>query len=123
MDKESDYLINLYFAGGVQTHYQFLSQTHYQSQKYFNNAIVMSGTSMNFWAQCEENNVITLAYRIAEDLSEPKKSIQDLIEFFKTVPPEKIVVYAIEKANHRTISKDFAPIIESEFFFTSFKLF
>lgn len=120
LGEESKNAINFDFAGGVQTHYQFLSR---ESQKYFNNAIVMSGTSMNFWAQCDENKIITLAYKIAEDLGGPKESPQDLIEFFKTVPSEKIVVYAIEKTSHRTISKDFAPIIESEFFSSSFASF
>lgn len=99
-------------AGGAMTHFHVLSD---ESRKYFRNAALLSGTAENFWALSEQNDHSPLAYEIAKDLGEPKQSFEELIEFMKTAPADKIVVYgSIFPRLRRTARLMFAPVIESE---------
>lgn len=71
---------------------------------------------MSSWAISDEKNHISYAYQMAEDLGEPKNSIEELVEFLQSVPPEKIVRYGSSMAGfHRTLDFRYAPIIESMF--------
>lgn len=98
-------------AGGISTHFQVLSS---ESRKYFNNAIVMSGTADSIWSLSELNDHTPVAYRIAVDSGEPKSSKEELIEFFKTISAEKIKYTAMyEGTYYRTINFKFSPVIES----------
>lgn len=99
-------------AGGAMTHFQILSS---ESRKYFRNAILLSGTAENFWAFAGVKNHVSLAYQIAEDLGEPKKSLDELIKLLKSVPADRIVQYGSTiKLYRRTSIPVFAPIIESK---------
>lgn len=53
----------------------------------------MSGTADSVWALGNEERQISLAYQIAEELEQPKDSIEELIELFKSMPFEEIVNY------------------------------
>lgn len=96
--------------GGSATHLQFLST---ESQKYFNNAIILSGTAISLFSLRDESEMVSLAYQIAKDLGEPKTSSQDLIKFFKSVLPEKIVSHGALKGDYRTMTGTTTPIVES----------
>lgn len=102
------------FVGGCATHLQVLSS---ESRKYFNFAIAMSGSAENIFAYGDENYIISSAYNIAEELDEPKHSVEDLIEFFRTVPPRDIVNYCLTPGDHKSSVKRFVPIIESGYIY------
>lgn len=79
----------------------------------------MSGSAENTFAYGDENYIISSAYNIAEELDEPKHSVEDLIEFFRTVPPRDIVNYCLTPGDHKTSVKRFVPIIESEYSYSN----
>lgn len=83
-----------------------------ESRKYFQNAIILSGTTENVWARFTDTNHILLAHQIASDLGEPKESNDELIEFFKSVPADKIQNYGAMTLTHRDFRIKFAPLIE-----------
>lgn len=106
-------------AGGISTHYQVLSS---ESRKYIHNAIVMSGTADSIWSLSDENNHTALAHKIAAESGEPKSSIEELIEFFKTIPAEKIKYTGMhESTYYRTMNVKFSPVIESLYSKLEFK--
>lgn len=94
------------FSGGSSTHLQVLS---IESQKYFKNAIAMSGASENYFTFLREDNIISLAYKIAKDLNKPHSSIEDLIKFYQNVPSKDIVNSSISVG-----TLNFSPIVESK---------
>lgn len=104
--------MNIVCLGGASTHLQVLSS---ESRKYFHNAIAMSGSAENFLSYGDENYIISSAYNIAKELDEPKNSVQELIDFFKTVPAKDIVYYCLTPSDHKVSIKRFVPIIESLF--------
>lgn len=72
----------------------------------------MSGTSENVGARSPDQNHIALAHQIAKDLGEPKESLEDLIEFFKTIPADKFHGYGAMTINHKDFPIRYAPLIE-----------
>lgn len=74
--------------GGASTHLQVLS---IESQKYFNNAIALSGTSENSFAFNNESNLISLAYKVANGHGKLKNSTDDLIEYYKTATVKELM--------------------------------
>lgn len=74
----------------------------------------MSGTVYVPWALSKFPNHISQAYKIAEDLGEPKDSIESLIEFLQSVPADRIVKYGTAMSGfERTLDFTYAPVIES----------
>lgn len=100
---------NSKITGGASTHYHVLSKV---SRKFFQNAIVLSGSTENVWAQSPYKNHVSLAHQIASDLGESKKSHEDLIAFFKTVPANKIQKYGAMTLSHQDFRISYGPIIE-----------
>lgn len=76
----------------------------------------MSGTAENTFAYAHEDQMISLAREVAKKLDGPKVSLEDLLEFYKTVPAEDIKPFAVPKQDHRGAQKTFLPIIESKEF-------
>nr|AJP62551.1 carboxylesterase [Oxya chinensis] len=74
-------------AGGASIHYHILSPL---SKGLYKNAIAMSGTALSPWAF--SRNATDRALRFAEYLGQPAKSSSDLVEFFKTVDADTLVV-------------------------------
>lgn len=98
-------------VGGVSAHFHMLSS---ESRKYFHNAIPMSGTVNNLWALYEKNEHKTLAYKLAANLGQPKYTLEELIDFLKTVPANKTLEYDHEAFEaDRTGQLLLAPVIES----------
>lgn len=75
----------------------------------------MSGSVFNYWALSQEKHQLVQAHKMAEELDEPKKSFEELIEFLKTVPAEEFNKIAVIKAGGgaRYNAPQFSPIVES----------
>lgn len=101
-------------AGGASTHFHVLSN---ESQKYFRYTIAMSGTAYNYWAiSSAANHHLNLANKIAKDMNKVKQSSEELIEFLKIVPGDRLVTYAsMEGILQRTIQPELTAVIESKF--------
>ncbi|XP_031621275.1 acetylcholinesterase 1-like [Contarinia nasturtii] len=96
-------------AGGVSTHFHVLSS---ESRKYFHNAIIMSGTAQSPWALSNEKNHISVANHIAEELGNTTNSMDELIDFLKSAPADKLASY-IYLDDFIAINRfKFAPVIE-----------
>lgn len=99
-------------AGGPSTHLHMLSS---ESRKYFRNAIPISGVADNYWGLNEKSDNLDYAHQIAAELDKPKKSTEELIEFFKSVPAEKLVPYGdVMGFMERTCNPVLKPVMESE---------
>lgn len=96
------------FIGGLATNHQILSA---ESQKYFRNAIVMSGSVLKFASMATVENHLSHTYKMAEEFGEPKESIEDLVEFLKTISAKKLNDYAQISHTHTSIL--YAPVVES----------
>lgn len=107
-------------AGGALTHFHVLSA---ESRKYFRNAIAMSGTVNNYWALSKDDH-LKRAFKIAEQLGEPKKTHDELIALLKTVPAEKLHSFAvIEDINNIFSTIPLSPVVERTFLFIPFYFF
>lgn len=84
-----------------------------ESRKYFRNAFLMSGTIHNYFALSEENNQLKRAFEIAEELGEPKTSVEQLIAFLKNAPLKKLVNYSVCNPSNGLLFCEFLPVIES----------
>lgn len=73
----------------------------------------MSGTANSKWAFSDEKDHVALANHIAEELGKPTNSLDDLIDFLKTIPAEKLAQYIFLDASLETNQFKFAPVIES----------
>lgn len=75
----------------------------------------MSGSALNYWAISQEKHHLVQAHKMAEELGEPKKTFEELVEFLKTVPAEEFNKIATITADSgaRYKSPQFAPIVES----------
>lgn len=99
-------------AGGASVHFQIFSA---ESRKYFRNAIPMSGSVDDFWASYGDNDHLAMAYKIAEELGDPKHSFKELVEFLKAVQVDKIAKYSgLNDFSRRTCQTVFSPIVESK---------
>lgn len=102
-----------YTTGGSSVHLHVLSA---ESRKYFRSAIPMSGTAYNYWSLSDENH-LEHAHNIAKELGEPKKSDDELVEFFKKVPADKIRNYGkLNLLSQSLLAIPIAPIVESTYF-------
>lgn len=99
-------------TGGSSVHFHILSS---ESQKYFRNAIPMSGVIGNYWAMSEENDHLELAHKIARDLGEPKNSFEELVAFLKSTPADKLSEYSTIVGSNILFEIPFTPVIESKF--------
>lgn len=97
-------------AGGTSTHLQMFSS---ESRKYFRNVIPMSGVADNYWALSAKSDYLDLAHHIAKDLGKTKQTTEELIEFFKSTPGDKLTPYgSMQGFMKRTCDPDFRPVIE-----------
>jgi len=97
-------------AGGASTHFHLISS---ESRKYFRAAAPMSGTTFNYWAFSKQNDHTDYAYKMAAELGQPKQSYNELVEFLKTVPADKIYQHGnVIDLLKRTARGVFAPVIE-----------
>lgn len=64
----------------------------------------------------KEKNNLKLAYRMAKEIGGKKlNSYDELIDFFKKVPAEKLVPYNGDfSPNHDLVEIVFGPVVESE---------
>lgn len=97
-------------AGSASTSLHMLSS---ESRKFFRNAIPMSGSPDNLWALSDKDNYLPTAYKIANDLGEPKKSFEELVEFLKSVPAARFAEFDVSEEG-RILNPKFRPIVESE---------
>ena len=74
----------------------------------------MSGVVENYWAMSEHNDHVELAYKIAADFGEPKETIDELVEFLKSVPAEKLCEYNNIAPMQLLFPLSSTPVIESE---------
>lgn len=96
--------------GAALTHFQVLSA---ESRKYFRNAIILSGSAENLWAISDDDH-LKRAFNMAQELGETITDHQELVEFLKTVAPEKLYRFADgEKIRNVLPYFPIAPIIES----------
>lgn len=98
--------------GSAATHFHILSA---ESRKFFRNAVCMSGTVENFWAMATNNDNLNFAYRIAEELGEPKSDLANLLEFLHSIDAKKLNPYNIVNLTYGRIEVVAAPVIESIF--------
>lgn len=105
-------------SGGSSVHFHVLSA---ESRKCFRNAIAMSGVIDNYWAMSETNDHLELAHEIASDFGEPKKTDEELVEFLKSAPADKLSEYGTVVVSSILFKFPFGPVIESESLF-SFEL-
>lgn len=99
-------------VGGASTNYQILSA---ESRKYFRNAIPMSGSIGNLWALSPESHLTRVHQILEEELGEPKRSNEELLEYFKTAPPQffnKISRVEVNSGMQYTVP--FGPVVESK---------
>lgn len=77
----------------------------------------MSGSALHYWAMSQLNNHIELAYQIADSWNKTQTNLPDLIQLFKTMPPEYFlnVTKWGTKVNRR-VEIPFGPIVESNFY-------
>ncbi|XP_055310975.1 juvenile hormone esterase-like [Sitodiplosis mosellana] len=96
-------------AGGASVHLHVLSA---ESRKYFRNAIIMSGVVDNYWAMSDNNDHVELAYQMARELDEPKDTIEELVAFLKSAPPNKLSQNINIAETKLRLPLPFTPVIE-----------
>lgn len=102
-------------VGGASTHFHILSA---ESRKYFRNAILMSGAADNYWATSDKNDHLELAHRIAEELGESKKAVDELVEVLKRAPAVKITEHSAVDISKSLLEFSFTPVIECKYICT-----
>lgn len=99
------------FEGGASVHYQMLND---ESRKYFKRAILMSGTSLNYFALSQEDNHTDRMHELARLSGESKIDDIDLEKFLQKVSPEKILEYTSKlEPFGRILETIWAPIVEN----------
>lgn len=84
-----------------------------ESSKYFQRAIVASGTAATIWATSDEYDHSEVLYKLAADLGQPQTTVDGLINFLNTAPAEKLIPLSVQSAwFFNTINFKFAPVIE-----------
>lgn len=76
----------------------------------------MSGSVESHWALSEEYDTSQRAFQIAEELGEPKKTIDELVDFLQTVSAVKLKQYAVayfHMKNDVLTTFTYEPVIES----------
>lgn len=103
-------LIRGIFSGAASTHFQVLST---ESQKYFQRAILMSGSVWNYWALSQTNNHTEYAFEMAESWNKPQENVTDLIRLLRTVPPTNFIESSkVIKNLQLTFELQFNPVVE-----------
>lgn len=101
----------LFSVGAISTHFHVLST---ESQKYFERAILMSGSALSLWALSEKNDHTELAFEIADSWNKPQKNVNDLIEVLRNAPPESFLESSrVVPTLRLTIQMIFGPVVES----------
>lgn len=89
--------------------------TSAESRKYFQKAIVMSGSALHYWAMTL-NNHVELAYEMADSWNQTQTNLPDLIQLFKTIPAEHFVDFTKWGTRvNRRVEIPFSPIVEGNF--------
>lgn len=74
----------------------------------------MSGTAGNHWAFSEQNNHLELAYRIANELGEPKENLDDLIKFLTSASAKELSKYSTCDLSDNIFNIPTGPVVESK---------
>lgn len=94
--------------GGASVHFQMLSP---ESRKYFNNAIVMSGTAFNYWAMSPYRTHVDEAHEMANKWNQSQHSLTGLVDLLKSVPAQKLIEFS-SPPFESTLNFTFAPVVE-----------
>lgn len=73
----------------------------------------MSGSVENLWAFSNESDHLKGAFQVAERLGKPKNTYDELVEFFKMVPPENLHQFTMVPEDDSLSVIRFGPTIES----------
>lgn len=76
----------------------------------------MSGTTENLWAMFEGKDHSERAHKIANDLGQPKESLDELIAFLQTAPADKLTAYSTIDTVDNLFTIPFGPMVESKRF-------
>lgn len=106
-------LFIVFCVGGVSATYHVLNT---DSRKYIRHSIPMSGSTANVWAMAKEKNNLKLAFRMAKEIGGKElNSYDELVEFLKKVPAEKLIPYNGDFSPiHDLVEIIFGPVVESE---------
>lgn len=97
-------------TGGASTHFHILSP---ESRKYFNRAILMSGSALNFWALSAVDNHVYSAFNMANIWQQPQSNLTNLVEWLKIFPAQKFLEFSRPNFGDAGIHEfPFVPIIE-----------
>lgn len=98
-------------TGAASVHFQVLSA---ESRKYFQNAIMLSGTAFDYWAMSDDNDYFDIPYKVAEYLGKPTTQSDELVEILQSETPENLMEFtlAMTQPTTRTVKFLFAPCIE-----------
>lgn len=83
-----------------------------ESRKYFNNAIVMSGTAFHYWAMSPYQTHVDVAHGMANKWNQSQHTLAGLVELLKNVPAQKLNEFSTPPFES-TLDFTFAPVIES----------
>lgn len=89
-----------------------------ESRKYFNNAIVMSGTSESTDTFTTQSDILSIAYQLANARGNVAISIDDVINYYRNASAAELL--DIENANIDAITK-LVPTLESIILFSLLK--
>lgn len=102
------------FVGGASAHLHILSK---ESGIYINNAILVSGTALTEWAMNNKNDHLSIAYELAADFGHGNCTFNELIQFLKSIPAEKIASIGGKLSTWFPVMDfELAPVIESIYF-------
>lgn len=75
----------------------------------------MSGTAFNYWAMCDYDDNLAIAYEMAKDFGKPTVQFDELVKILLSETSGNITESLLNKISiDRTLSSLFGPVIESE---------
>lgn len=95
--------------GAVSTHYHVL---FHKSRKLICGAICLSGSAFLFYSYLDENNQLQKMFDFAHKFNASIQHKRDLVRFLQQVPADAIVNLTSQTTFDRTLTFDWAPVIE-----------
>ncbi|XP_031637146.1 venom carboxylesterase-6-like [Contarinia nasturtii] len=98
-------------AGAVSAHYHLLFE---QSRKLIRGGIFLSGSAFLFHSYLDESSHLKKMYDFAHKFNASIQNMSELVDFVEHVPAKKIVNLTSQSTFDRTLTSDWAPVIEQK---------
>lgn len=105
--------------GAVSAHYHILIP---QSRQLIRRAICLSGTAFLRYSYLDTNTHLDKMYEFADNANASVQNFNELKRSLKQVPADTIVRLLSQTSFDRTLTFDWAPMIESKFFVSLFSI-